>query len=275
MKQTLTEEKINPRMIAAKKFNSFGKLTPNKRTRQRTTLYYEFSFYTTDSGYFYSENEKFTIRKGTWRFTVPGTKVSSIPPYKCKTVLFSLSPDNIAENTVIENSFLNSIPPFFESRFPEEFDALCDEIPEISAGVGIGSEIAKKTALYNLLNLIRKDIIHTDNKTSCEKAIDSIKKYIEENYSSDIPLTVLGEISGYHPLYIQRTFKEKLGKTPHEYQRDIRISKARVLLYSSGLSIGEISEKCGYSSVSHFNNTFKKNTGMTPLSFRKKSEIKL
>lgn len=42
------------------------------------------------------------------------------------------------------------------------------------------------------------------------------------------------------------------------------------MLREEGASISEISEKCGFSSVSYFSRVFKENTDTTALAYRKK-----
>ena len=42
------------------------------------------------------------------------------------------------------------------------------------------------------------------------------------------------------------------------------------LLLNGKWNISEISLECGFESVAHFNRCFKKHTGMTPTSYRKK-----
>lgn len=67
----------------------------------------------------------------------------------------------------------------------------------------------------------------------------------------------------------QRLYKRYFGTT---FNRDLicsRIQHAKLLLLKTDLNIAEISRKCGYSSYSHFERQFRKETGMTPAGFRK------
>lgn len=61
-----------------------------------------------------------------------------------------------------------------------------------------------------------------------------------------------------------RHFKTEMGQSPLEYLNEIRIKKAKTMLLQPGTQVGDVSFAFGYSSVSHFIRTFKKETGVTP-----------
>jgi AraC-like DNA-binding protein len=54
-----------------------------------------------------------------------------------------------------------------------------------------------------------------------------------------------------------------------EYILATRIVLAKEMLQKTDLTVGEISERCGFSSISYFCRVFKQDTGRTPLGFRK------
>lgn len=49
----------------------------------------------------------------------------------------------------------------------------------------------------------------------------------------------------------------------------MKVTEAQHLLQFSNDSLSEIADKLSFSSQSHFQNTFKKHTGFTPLQFRR------
>ncbi len=68
-----------------------------------------------------------------------------------------------------------------------------------------------------------------------------------------------------------RTFKQVLGHSFVEYQNMLRIRRAEELLYESNMSIAEISEALSFGTISYFNRTFKKYTGINPSDSRKRA----
>ncbi|RYD59575.1 MAG: AraC family transcriptional regulator [Sphingobacteriales bacterium] len=82
----------------------------------------------------------------------------------------------------------------------------------------------------------------------------------------DQPMTIkeLSRKVAMNECYLKKGFKALTGKTIHEYQQELRISKAKQLLSEDGLSVSDVANSLGYSSISHFSTAFKKATGMKP-----------
>lgn len=103
-------------------------------------------------------------------------------------------------------------------------------------------------------------------------AIKEIIHEITENFHNpDIVLCHILNKSGYAEDYIRSCFKKMTGKTPTEFLTEIRVSHARYLIdvYTSGLSLSDIAEKCGYDDYIYFSRRFKQITGVSPRSYKK------
>ncbi|HET7000770.1 MAG TPA: AraC family transcriptional regulator [Puia sp.] len=70
----------------------------------------------------------------------------------------------------------------------------------------------------------------------------------------------------YH--YISGLFSSLEGMTIEKYVILQRIEKAKELLMYAELTLSEIADKLGYSSVQHLSQQFKKTTGLTPSHFK-------
>jgi AraC-like DNA-binding protein len=66
-----------------------------------------------------------------------------------------------------------------------------------------------------------------------------------------------------------RCFKYYTGKSPQEYIKDYRLSKAEHLLRTTDLSLIDIVLSCGFSGQSYFGEVFKQQYGVSPARFRK------
>lgn len=79
--------------------------------------------------------------------------------------------------------------------------------------------------------------------------------------------------TNYSHSQVGTVFKQYKGMTLVDYLIDIRINYAKELLERTNESILNISEDCGYSSLSSFIKTFREKVGCSPLQFRKKHII--
>lgn len=120
------------------------------------------------------------------------------------------------------------------------------------------------------LNSIGFELI--DNKKS--RLIERIKIIVIEfvHYSSDEHKFNLSDhLSGklnYDYKYISHLFSEIEGTTIEKYFLAQKIEKVKELLVYDELSVSEISNKMGYSSVAYLSNQFKKVTGLSPSHFK-------
>lgn len=96
-----------------------------------------------------------------------------------------------------------------------------------------------------------------------------IDSFFAEHYNEDITISNLAETLHYSPTHVNRLLKTFWGLTFGEKLKQTRIHKAKELLSSTRLSIGEIAEACGYSTLRGFELFFVKETGLLPGQFRK------
>lgn len=88
--------------------------------------------------------------------------------------------------------------------------------------------------------------------------------YLEDHYSEDLSLDALAQVLGYNKSYLCVAFKKDTRQTILDCLNMIRIRKAAELIVYSDHSLAQVSEMCGFASVSHFNRVFLKYAGITP-----------
>lgn len=69
--------------------------------------------------------------------------------------------------------------------------------------------------------------------------------------------------------WLERHFLRHLGRTPHDEIARVRVETARRLLLQSDLSLVDIAQQCGFSTLSNFHLAFKQFTSETPAAFRR------
>ncbi|MDO3412382.1 AraC family transcriptional regulator [Saccharibacillus sp. CPCC 101409] len=93
--------------------------------------------------------------------------------------------------------------------------------------------------------------------------------YIRTHYRETLTLEATAAHFFISPSYLSRVFHRLTGFHFREYIVHIRMSEAQRLLSASDARIQDIASAVGFEYLSHFNKTFKKSTGLTPLQYRK------
>ena len=96
-----------------------------------------------------------------------------------------------------------------------------------------------------------------------------VKRYIEQNYDKELFIFDLAKQMGYSVPHLINKFKGSYGVTPKAYLSQVRVNKAKELLTTTELLSREIAYAIGFSDELYFIRFFKKQTGVTPLQFRK------
>lgn len=102
-----------------------------------------------------------------------------------------------------------------------------------------------------------------------DKNIDIIVEYMKENVYSNITLSDICERFFIRKSRLSMLFSEQTGKSPMNYFKGLKIDQAKKLLREQDMSVSEICDKLGYSSIHNFTRSFKSSTGFSPTGYRK------
>lgn len=105
-------------------------------------------------------------------------------------------------------------------------------------------------------------------KRPIKEAVYLAKRFMEENYLSDVNLTTLSSLTHINVYHFIHVFKQETGISPIQYLIRYRMEVAKQYLETTHLSMAEIAEKVGYKSETYFQNLFKKTTGVSPGKYR-------
>ncbi len=104
------------------------------------------------------------------------------------------------------------------------------------------------------------------------KLVLSITNYIKHHITEPINITKLAKDLFISRTYLATKFKNETNMTLSNYYLKMKIDEAKNLLIYTNKSLNQISSYLGFSSQSHFTNTFKKYTNKSPNEFRKERE---
>lgn len=204
-------------------------------------------------------------------FEIHSLKTVSKDNYRHKCICFDLSllaDSNIAKK--LQNGGL------FITHKPQNNE----ELKDLFSKLYLSTEKSDKTLLFEstaYISLIFTLLInnkHLNESEKTQKSADFCKKvikYISENYQSQITSKNAAEDLFFTQSYFCRNFKENFSANFSEYLNLYRISVAKNMLQSSNEKISEISHLCGFSSPEYFIRLFKKQVGISPDKYRKKS----
>ena len=98
----------------------------------------------------------------------------------------------------------------------------------------------------------------------CEHAaVRRATAYVSERWDRTVALSELSEVCGLSRFALLRRFRAQTGLTPHAFQTNLRIARARVML-SAGEPPARVALECGFADQAHLTRTFKRVVGITP-----------
>lgn len=92
--------------------------------------------------------------------------------------------------------------------------------------------------------------------------------YIHRHYADRVTLLEIAKAAGVSEREASRCFKKNIGQSPVEYLIAFRLNEAKKLLRESGLSVTEVSLRCGFSDSAYFGRVFRAAFGVTPRTYR-------
>lgn len=101
------------------------------------------------------------------------------------------------------------------------------------------------------------------------KAVQKMQEFIDENITKVITLRMLADVADYSPWHCVRIFKELTGKTPFDYIRALRLSRAAVKLREEDIKIIDVAFDFVFDSHEGFTRAFSKQFGVTPREYCK------
>lgn len=251
--------------------------------------------------HWHREMEICYIKQGTGMYLINGVDY----PFS-KGDIFIISDDEIHlchddENLVmqvimfapnfLQSGFLNPfdyeyLRPFLEhsDRFTnklhadqpvtQQLAAILKEIEQEYDAMQSGYELMIKALLLRFLALIIRHCLSDTpaSNTVSQGTADKIRKivaYLDEHFEEPISLKMLSEQFHISTPYLCSAFKSLTGSAPIDFLLHRRILEAKRLLSSEDMSIIQISETCGFRSLSNFNHQFKELVGVTPSAYRK------
>jgi YesN/AraC family two-component response regulator len=241
----------------------------------------ELSFVTSGSVDYLIEGEEYTLKKGQVLISNPGIYHKELfnSNTNCRELHLGLTNINIFNNCKKDFIDIGDKNVLTLNTYKDEILKTCQDIVDEQKNHKQTSPFMLKSLVMKVLVLLHREINEEiPNLNSQEFSfksrekkvlVESITKYLNENYTEDISLYTLSKNMYLSPVYISKIFKELMGDSPINYLIQIRLIKAKNLLEDSKLSIKTIAKMVGYNDPYYFSKLYKKYYGISPNKARK------
>lgn len=160
----------------------------------------------------------------------------------------------------------DEMPPSLSARFSialqSEFRSPDDWSPLIVEALLI--DVASR-----YLNLVR------ERSSARPKWLGLLLDLLDDTFEQRWTLQGIAAEMGVHPVHLCRAFSEHLGYTLGEYIRRQRVLRAWQLLAIGDGALAEVAAQSGFADQSHFTRAFRRQFGITPGEWRRRSSAGL
>ena len=226
------------------------------------------------SGKVIIDNKEYALEDNTFFVVPPFVSHTQIPDKNNPIEKYSLY--LLVDKTIGYKNYLPLLDEYFYGKDKYNicslFDTLLFEFQNKHFGY---NEIVVACLKSIIVNLLRDVNIQKEKETHWK--LESMQFQIEEimlNEFQTITLIDLANRFYMSPRELQRYLKSNYNKTFNELKKEARMSYASNKLLYSNMSIAEISNNCGYSSLEHFSFAFKEYFNNSPLKYRKNNKNK-
>ena len=137
---------------------------------------------------------------------------------------------------------------------------------------GLADLLLSQARALEMVSLILGEAFGSEHcrvRSGAHGELGSMVEDISRNAASHNLIQLLGEKYSMNPVYLSNRFTQAFGVPPSALQRSIRLQRARDMLRTSDLPVGEIASALGYENTNNFTRFFHRAEGMAPLAYRR------
>ncbi|NLO37348.1 MAG: helix-turn-helix transcriptional regulator [Clostridiaceae bacterium] len=285
LQRSISLDELDPRVlnIGYSAGSGTGVRSPGARTPERFAYDYEIEFFVAPGGQMWVDGTGYAIGKGHVILRRPGQTCNSLPPYTCWYITIDPTGDSgktlddfsstryLSFQAQIRNPAFDAIPAYMKVQDESAYIDCFSAINLLARSKSETDRLALRIRLLELIRLLCADAARGPAgraQRQSEEAVMDTLDYLHAHYAEKLTLADLSNRANLSPIYFHRLFARMTHKTPALYLQQVRLDRARDLLLHTALTCSEIAAACGFSTPSYFSMVFKRQTGMTPLSFR-------
>ena len=133
-------------------------------------------------------------------------------------------------------------------------------------------EVCQKLLEIILLRLLRREdfaLSSAPEGPRGSRECDLVRRYIDNHFKENLTLDQLAGMVHVSKYYLSHAFRKEFQTSPISYLISRRIQESKFLLRETDLSLSQIAQILGFSSLSYFSQSFRRLEDMSPLEYRK------
>ena len=234
---------------------------------------YQLVYITRGSGYFESAScSRTKIEAGTMFMLFPGEWHSFGPDPGTGWADHWVGFNGCIIDDKIKAGFFTFKNCVFRVGVDEQIINTFHDILEIVTNEKKGFQQMAAGLVFSLIGRVYyENLNHTFGDSYMTRIINQAKAIMKEDMSGSIALEEIAASLNISYSLFRREFRRACGTSPGQYRQELKLAKAKEMLYSTNLSIAQIAEKLHFECLGQFSTFFRKKVGIPPLEFRKKA----
>ena len=126
-----------------------------------------------------------------------------------------------------------------------------------------------------IIRLMRSTGLSLPSETSAvstNRQCAAVRRYIDLHFKEALTLEQLAEEGHMNKFYLSHAFKREYGVSPINYMISRRIEESKCLLAETDLSLSQIAQLLGFSSLSYFSQVFHRTQSISPKEYRQRQK---
>ena len=126
-----------------------------------------------------------------------------------------------------------------------------------------------------IIRLMRSTGLSLPSETSAvstNRQCAAVRRYIDLHFKEALTLEQLAEEGHMNKFYLSHAFKREYGVSPINYMISRRIEESKYLLAETDLSMSQIAQLLGFSSLSYFSQVFHRTQSISPKEYRQRQK---
>ncbi len=161
---------------------------------------------------------------------------------------------------------------FLSDQYAIDSTNLTEPLFEIVINNYTKNTVEANMKVRGAMHLLLSDFFKDSSSAHKDLArFESVLSYIEENYSTDIPLALLASKMNVSTIYFSNYFKATFHISPKQYILNKRLAEGQRLLLETDMTISEIANAVGFSNENYFSEFFSAKIGISASKYRQRA----